>query len=276
MWTLSGFADEIDPAPEIQFEVLTGLGIRHVEFRSAWGTNVLDLSDEQIAEIKRLLNQYGVALSAVGSPIGKVSVADDFDEHLRRFERAIWVAHELGAPYIRIFSFYPPTKGEDPTPHRDEVLRRMSALTDRIKGDDLVLGHENDLQLYGDTPDRALDLIESVGSEQLRQVWDPANFVLSGARPFTDGFAKLRPYLAYLQIKDAVAETGQVVPAGDGDGQIAETLRALKDDGFDGFFSMEPHLARAGHAGGFSGPELFGKATHAFTGLLDEQGISYQ
>lgn len=276
MWTLSGFADEIDAAPDKQFEVLTELGIRHVEFRSAWDTNVLDLSDEQIAEIKRLLAEYGVALSAVGSPIGKVSVVDDFDEHLRRFERAIWVAHELGAPFIRIFSFYPPTKGEDPAPHRDEVLRRMSALTARVKGEDLVLGHENDLGLYGNVPDRCIDLVESLGADELRLVWDPANFVLSGVRPFTDAFARLRPYLAYLQIKDAVAETGQVVPAGEGDGEIPETVRALAADGFDGFFSMEPHLAQARQAGGFSGPELFAKATKAFTGILDDQAITYQ
>jgi sugar phosphate isomerase/epimerase len=276
MWTLSGFADEIDAAPEKQFQVLTDLGIRHVEFRSAWDTNVLDLSDEQIAEIKRLLAEYGIRLSAVGSPIGKVSVADDFDEHLRRFDRALWVARELEAPYIRIFSFYPPVKGEDPAPHRDEVLRRMSALVDRVEGEDVVLGHENDVNLYGNVPDRCLDLVESIGSDKLRLVWDPANFVLSGARPYTDAFAMLRPYLGYLQIKDAVAETGKVVPAGEGDGEIRATVRALKADGFDGFFSMEPHLAQARSAGGFSGPELFGTATRAFTGLLDEQAISYQ
>ena len=138
MWTLSGFADEIDPDPHTQFQTLNELGIRYVEFRSAWGTNVLDLSDEQIAEIKRLLARYGISVSAVGSPIGKVGIHDDFDEHLARFDRALWVARELSAPYIRLFSFWIP-EGDDPAKHRDEVLRRMSALAERARGHDVSL-----------------------------------------------------------------------------------------------------------------------------------------
>ncbi|REF37975.1 sugar phosphate isomerase/epimerase family protein [Thermasporomyces composti] len=275
MWTLSGFADEIDPDPHIQFQTLNELGIRYVEFRSAWGTNVLDLSDEQIAEIKRLLARYGISVSAVGSPIGKVGIHDDFDEHLARFDRALWVARELSAPYIRLFSFWIP-EGDDPAKHRDEVLRRMSALAERARGHDVVLAHENERKIYGDIPSRCLDIVESVGSDNLRLVWDAANFVLCDVAPFTDGYASLRPYIEYLQIKDAVAADGRIVPAGEGDGEIPETIRALRDDGFDGFFSMEPHLATAGHAGGFSGPELFAKATRAFTGLLEAEGISYQ
>jgi sugar phosphate isomerase/epimerase len=280
MWTLSGFADEIDPDPATQFGTLRDLGIQFVEFRSAWGVNVLDLSDEQIADLKRLLAEFGIGLSAVGSPIGKVGIHDDFDEHLRRFDRALWVARELEAPYIRIFSFWMP-EGDDPAKHRDEVLRRMSALAERARGHDVILAHENERKIYGDVPSRCLDIVESVGAENLRLVWDPANFVLCGVSPFSEGFAMLRPYIEYLQIKDAIRAEGRVVPAGEGDGEIPETIRALRDDGFgmgadDRFFSMEPHLAYMGEAGGFSGVELFGKATRAFTGLLDAEGIPYR
>jgi sugar phosphate isomerase/epimerase len=280
MWTLSGFADEIDPDPTTQFQTLNALGIRYVEFRSAWGTNVLDLSDEQVAEIKRLLGEYGIALSAVGSPIGKVGIHDDFDAHLARFDRALWVARELSAPYIRIFSFWIP-EGDDPAKHRDEVLRRLSALAARAEGHDVILAHENERHIYGDVPSRCLDIVESVGSDKLKLVWDPANFVLCDVAPFTDGFASLRPHIEYLQIKDALRAEGRVVPAGEGDGEIRETIRALRDHGFgldgdtDRFFSMEPHLAYMGESGGFSGPELFGTATRAFTGLLEAEGIAY-
>src|SRR5690606_27182279 len=103
-----------------------------------------------------------------------------------------------------------------------------------------------------------------------------ANFVLCGVRPFTEGYEALRPHIEYLQIKDAVRETGTVVPTGEGDGEIPETIRALRDDGFDGFFSMEPHLALAGDSGGFSGADLFAKATKAFTDLLTAERIPYR
>lgn len=275
MWTLSGFADEIDNDPRVQFQVLSDLDIRYVEFRSAWGINVLDLDNGQVAEIQRLLDRQGISVSAVGSPIGKVRVDDDFDEHLRRFDRALWVAREFEAPYIRLFSFYIP-EGDDPARHRDEVLRRMSALAERAKGHDVVLAHENERAIYGDVPSRCLDIVESVGADNLKLVWDPANFVLCDVRPFTDGFAALRPHIEYLQIKDAVMATREIVPTGMGDGEIPETVRALRDDGFDGFFSMEPHLAHAGAGGGFSGAELFGKATTAFTDLLKTEEVLYQ
>jgi sugar phosphate isomerase/epimerase len=274
MWTLAGFADEIDPDPDIQFSTLNELGIRFVEFRSAWDTNVLDLDDDQIARIKQKLASHGIRVSAVGSPIGKVGIDDDFDAHLARFDRALWVAEQLETTYIRLFSFFIP-EADDPAAHRDEVLRRMSALVVRSRGHDVVLCHENEKSIYGDVPARCLDLVKSVGSERLRLVWDAANFVQCGVRPYTDGYVRLRPYLEYVQIKDAVFETGQVVPAGQGDGEIDRTNRALYGDGFEGFFSMEPHLAQADASRGFSGPELFEKATRAFTGLLEAAGISY-
>jgi sugar phosphate isomerase/epimerase len=275
MWILSGFADEISPDLQSQCETLNGLGIEYMEFRSAWDTNVLDLDNEQLHAAGKILAAHGIRTSSVGSPIGKIPITGDFEPHLARFSRALHVADALGAPYIRLFSFFMPA-GDDPARHRDEVLRRMTALTTAAKGHDVVLLHENEKGIYGDNPARCLDVVESVGSEQLRLVWDAANFVQCGVRPFTDGYAILRPYLEYVHVKDAVMATGEVVPAGEGDGELAQTLRAMKADGFEGFFSMEPHLAVAGTMGGFSGADLFTHATRTFTRLLDAQGFTYR
>jgi sugar phosphate isomerase/epimerase len=274
MWTLSGFADEISPDLGLQCSVLNELGIRFIEFRSAWGENVLDLDNGKIDEAQKTLSRHGIRTSSIGSPIGKVPVTDDFEAHLRRFDRALEVARRLDAPYIRIFSFYVPI-GNRPELYRDEVLRRMTALAQRAEKQGVTLLHENEKKIYGDIPSRCLDIVESVGSPMLRVAWDAANFVQCGVRPFSEAFPILRPYLEYVQVKDALGVDGRVVPAGEGDGQLPETLRALRDDGFDGFFSMEPHLAVAGAAGGYSGPDLFRVATKAFEGLLADQGIDY-
>jgi len=274
MWTLSGFADEIDLDPKIQFATLNDLGITHVEFRSAWGTNVLDLTDEQIDEVAALLAAHGLSVSSIGSPIGKINIEDDFDAHLVRADRALAVAQRLGAPFIRVFSFFL-RPDQPPARHRDEVLRRMSALAALAEPTGIVLLHENEKDIYGDVPDRCLDIVETVGSPNLRVAWDPANFVQVGVRPFTEGYASLRPHLEYMQIKDAHAADGTVTVAGDGDGQLVETIRALREDGFDGFFSLEPHLGDVHALGGFSGPELFTRAHAAFTGLLQNEGIEY-
>jgi sugar phosphate isomerase/epimerase len=135
----------------------------------------------------------------------------------------------------------------------------------------------------GETPDpsptsscAACGLIASVNSPALRATFDAANFVQCGVRPFSEAYGLLRPYLVYLQVKDALAATGVVVPAGEGDGQVRETLAALRDSGFDGYVSLEPHLARAGRYGGFSGPEGFTRASRALKLILNELGISWR
>ncbi|MDX6234727.1 MAG: hypothetical protein QOH68_3845 [Nocardioidaceae bacterium] len=275
MWVLSGFADEIADDFERQCIVLNELGVTNMELRSAWGVVVLDLSDDQVGEAKRILRRRNIEVSSIGSPVGKISITEDFDAHLRRHDRALASADSFDAPYLRLFSFFIPA-GDDPDRHRDEVLRRMTALTDRAAGRGVTLLHENEKEIYGDIPRRCLDIVESIGSSTLRLVWDAANFVQCGIRPFTQGYAMLRPYLEYMQVKDAILSTGEVVPAGEGDGETLETVRALRADGFDGYFSLEPHLQDATRLGGFSGEQQFARAHAAFTGILRAEAIDYR
>ncbi len=275
MWTLSGFVDEISNDFAEQCAVAADLGLRYLELRSAWGVNVLDLSDDQVADVQRILDAHGIGVSSIGSPIGKVNVTDDFDEHLRRMDRAVVVAQRLGAPFIRVFSFFL-TPDQRPEDHRDEVVRRMAALAERAAAGGVVLLHENEKEIFGDVPERVHDLVTAVGSPALRLAWDAANYVQCGVVPYPDAYRLLRPYTDYLQVKDAVLATGEVVPAGEGDGCLRETVRALADDGYEGFVSMEPHLSSAHHLGGFSGPDNFVRATKAFLAILDSEGVSYR
>jgi sugar phosphate isomerase/epimerase len=137
------------------------------------------------------------------------------------------------------------------------------------------LVHENEKDIYGDIPRRCLDIVTSVSAPHLQLAWDAANFVQVGVRPFTEGYAMLRPHVGYIQIKDALLADGTVVVAGAGDGEVVETMRALRADGFDGFFSLEPHLGDVNALGGFSGPELFTQSWKAFTEILTSEGIAY-
>jgi sugar phosphate isomerase/epimerase len=272
-WTLSGFGDEVDPDPRIQIAVLKALGANHIEVRSAWGVNVVDLDEDHVEALRTLLLEQRISVSAIASPIGKVDVALDADLEVQRLRRVIRVAHALSSPNIRVFSFFR-ADGVPVGSIRDDVLVRMRLLADLAEKEHVTLLHENEKAIYGDVPERVLDLVESVGSSALRLAWDNANFVQVGVAPFTDGYAMLRPYLDYLQVKDAVAATGKVVPAGEGDGQLVETLTALRDDGYAGFASLEPHLLDGFELGGYSGPIEFGRAARAFAGLLARIGVS--
>jgi len=271
-WELSGFGDEIDADPAIQVAVLQALGASAIEVRSAWGVNVVDLDEDQLAGLHRLFEERGQTVSAIASPIGKVSVDEPVEHEVERLGRAIRAAHALGTKYIRIFSFY--HEGRTAESVRDAVLTRMRALADLASREGVVLLHENEKDIYGDIPSRVLDIVESVGSPALRLAWDNANYVQCGVKPFTDGWAQLAPYVDYLQVKDAVAADSSVVPAGEGDGELLETLTALRDAGYTGYASLEPHLSDFTSLGGFSGPAAFGRAGRALRKLTDQIGVT--
>lgn len=272
-WPLSGFGDEVDPDPAVQAAVLLALGASHIEVRSAWGVNVSELDSAQVSSLKAILTDRGLKVSAVASPIGKVPVNLPVEQELERLARVIDVAKILDTQFIRIFSFYP-AEGQSQADIRDEVLTRMAALAAAAQDAGVVLLHENEKGIYGDIPERVLDIMESVNSPALRVAWDNANFVQVGVKPYTDGYAMLRPYLEYFQIKDAVLGSGKVVPAGEGDGELEATIAALRADGFSGFASLEPHLSSAHELGGFSGPVAFGIAARAFARLAAKNGVT--
>jgi sugar phosphate isomerase/epimerase len=270
-WDLSGFGDEIDDDPRVQAAVMRALGASHIEVRSAWGTNIVDLSEEQLAQLKGVLDEAGLNVSAIASPIGKVDVELPVEHEVERLGRALRAAEVLGAPYIRIFSFY--YEGKAPEQVREAVIERMAALARRAEGTGVTLVHENEKDIFGDIPSRVADIVTSVGSPALKLAWDPANFVQVGVKPFTEGYELLRPHLAYLQVKDALFADGSVVPAGEGDGEVLRTVEALRDSGYTGFASLEPHLAEAFSLGGFSGPYAFGVAARAFAKVLEAAGV---
>ena len=277
MIRLSAFADEISPDLDEQIAVLQSENIHFLELRGAWGVNVLDFTDEQVTRIQSTLNAKGIGVSAIGSPIGKVPIDSSFTEHMQRFGRAIQLAHIFQTPYIRIFSFYPPasrTTATAPSEWRDEVRWRLRALTVRAREENITLLHENEKDIYGETIARCVDILHSVNDEHFRAILDPANFIQCGQIPYPDAYESLRPWLRYMHVKDALPD-GAVVAAGEGTTNWSALLQRLRADGYDGFFSLEPHLAAAGQFQGFSGPALFRKASQALQGMLREMGWEY-
>lgn len=275
---ISGFSDEIADDFTAQLDAMRELGIDHVEVRNLALDGkpkavIVDLTEGELRAAKRELDSRGMRVSAIGSPIGKIMVTDDFESHLERFKGALRAADIFETSYIRMFSFFMP-EGEDPAQHRDEVMRRLQALSAaaRQHRSDILLLHENESDIYGDTPERCKDIFETVGAENLRLTLDPANFVACGVRPYTEAYPALKPWLHYVHVKDKESPKGKVVVAGDGSAEWRELLGALKADGYSGFFSLEPHLRVAGRSFGFTGHDLFAKAHAALMGLLVETG----
>ncbi len=271
---LSAFADEISPDPAEQVDVLDRLDIHHIEFRSIFGTNVLDLDDAQHESFRALLSSRGFALSAIGSPIGKILATDPFEPHLARFHRALDLAEFYDAPRIRVFSYYIPP-GDDPQAHREAVMERM-AIKARLAADQgVVLFLENEKGIFGDSAARVLDILTTVDSPALAHAFDPANYLEIG-QGIDEAWDLLRGRTGHIHVKDYDPVAKTMVPAGQGAGQIPRIIAEAVSDGFAGYCTLEPHLIVAGKSHGFTGPERFGDAARALQDALDRKGVAYR
>ncbi|WP_394280628.1 sugar phosphate isomerase/epimerase family protein [Corynebacterium sp.] len=279
MFTITGFADEIAHDLDEQIDLLKKLNIKHVEFRSAWDVKVLDLSQEQLDTAKEKLDAAGIKLSAVGSDLGKIQITDPFDEHLERARHGVEVAKFFGAKYIRMFSFFIP-EGEDADQYRDEVIKRTRAMVELAEAGGITLLHENEKGIYGDTPERVKDLITTIDSPNYRSIYDAANYVQTGYKPFDEAWPIAKDYVDYVHVKDATVPTedeplGIITPAGQGDGQYPELIAELNKSGYNGFVSIEPHLGDFDEFGGLCGPDLWTSAYNALKKLLDDVNAQY-
>lgn len=245
---LSGFADEIDESFDRQMAVIPALSMKYIEIRGVDGKNIADLTDDELQAVREKLDRAGVSVSSIGSPIGKIDISDDFAPHLEKFRRVMKAAKLLGTRYIRMFSFFMP-KGEDPAAYRDEVLYRLKVMISEAEKEDLILLHENEKGIYGDTALRCADLMKELYGEHFKAVFDFANFIQCGVDP-RDAYELMRPYVVYIHIKDALKADGSVVPPGMGDGSLPLLLGKFKESGYKGFLSLEPHLTNFTGLGG--------------------------
>ena len=238
---LSGFADEIDANLSKQIEVLKKLGMNHIEMRGVNGKGLVEYTIEEAKEIKKELDANGIHLSSVGSPIGKIKITDDFAAHMELYKHTVEMAHLMETPRIRMFSFFMP-EGEDPANYKNAVMERLGQLVDYAKANDVLLLHENEKDIYGDVASRCKEIMQAYYGDHFQAVFDFANFVQCHQNT-QEAYDLMRPYVSYIHIKDAQWESGTVVPPGQGDGQLKELLGKFKASGYQGFLSLEPHLA---------------------------------
>lgn len=243
-FVLSAFADEAGSEIETQISALERNHIGMIEIRNVGGTCIIDLEREEIRRISTLLALHNIGVSAVASPIGKISVEDDFEAHKKRFERAMDAAEILGTDCIRVFSFYIP-KGKSPADYKELVIRRLSELADCAAKRCLHLCHENEKGIYGERPEEVKILADLIENAYFTTVFDPANYIQSGADPM-DAYQMTKRRIRYFHMKDAEKESGTIVPVGFGDGAIRRILQDAAD--CESILkplclTIEPHLA---------------------------------
>ncbi len=272
MLRLAAFADEISPDLDEQIRVCRDNDVTHFELRSVNLKNVLDFDTDLRCEIRSRLADNGMGVVSIGSPIGKVKITEPWEPHFDRFKIAVELAEYFEAPFIRLFSYYPPEGSGDVRHYRDEVLMRFRAKVAYLKSRSVTMVHENEKGVYGEKGPECADLMKAIDSPSLRSAFDFANFVQVGDDP-AKNWPGLKPYTAHIHIKDCQASTGTIVPAGKGDGHVGPILADAYKSGYRGFLSLEPHLKVAGHSHGETGPELFKVAADALKSLCAQINI---
>ena len=236
---LSAFSDEYTEPFDKQLAAMRELGIENIELRTVDGKNVSALTADEVLRVKHLLDSYGIRVSAIGSPIGKIRLDGDMDAHMELARRIFETANKLDAAFVRIFSFYAPD-GEDITGLRGRAFDGLERLLALSKRHGVTLCHENEAKIYGDVPARCREITDYFNGE-IKTVFDMGNYVLENVEPY-EAYKLLADSIAYFHIKDALCE-GAIVPPGAGDARIRDILSAHKNYSSSDFFvTLEPHL----------------------------------
>lgn len=241
---ISGFADEIDPQLDVQLKVVRELGMDHICLRAADGKGIADYSVEEFQErILPRLNAAGVRLSSLGSPIGKIGIADEkaYAVQLQQLDTLCRICGLVGCKYIRMFSFWMP-KGENPDDYTGQVLEKLAGFAKVAEKYGVILIHENEKDIYGDTGRRCKVILDRLASPHFKAAFDFANFVQCG-EDTAECWEMLKEHVVYIHIKDAVVGSNENVLCGTGDGKIPALLKKIiRKDGYEGFLTLEPHL----------------------------------
>lgn len=231
------FADEASGRMDGQIAAMARNHLDGLEIRGVDGQNISDISVSKAREVRGKLEDAGLRVWSIGSPIGKIDIVDgDFAAHLEKLRHTLALADELGAANLRMFSFYIPA-GETER-WRNKVFDQVGGMLRAAEGSGVTLCHENEKGIYGDCAARCLELHQAFPA--LAGVFDPANFVQCG-QDTLEAWELLKPYVKYLHIKDALAD-GRVVPSGRGIGHVPAIVKDFRARGGCDV-TIEPHLS---------------------------------
>jgi len=313
---LSGFADEAanQKTCEQQFCAFAALGLRYYTLRfidaGAGIQNVMQLAPESISRILDLQLEYGLKVSSIGSPIGKVKLIDVADGTTNRFvpfaeylekdvRRACELAHTFDSKLIRGFSFYHP-RGTAPEDHLNQAIDQLGQIARVCNEQGLTFGLEVEANLIGQTGKLLKRLYDGVADPAMVLIFDGANLVCQGmsTEQVYEEYLAMKEGMGWLHVKDyqrPLTRTSHVdedslksfVPADQGDSGheaifrdikrgYSDLLTRLEKRGIPGLFmDLEPHVKGGGQFGGFSGPDGFGVALRGLCRVLDYVGIPY-
>lgn len=253
---LSGIADEAGPELETQIRAHRELGWSHIELRTIEGTSVTDLDDSTFHRVADQLSAAGLKVSCLAAQLANWArpIDSDFDVDLAELRRAIPRMQELGTRFIRCMSYPNSDPPLEDSEWRRQVLERMKRLTEVAEAGNVVLVHENCHGWASQGAEQTQELLDEVGSQNLKLVFDTGNPISQGEDVWSL-YRSLREHIVYVHIKDyrPIETTDdnerpfQACFPGEGKGAVPEIIRDLMQSGYDDGFSIEPHITSVIH-----------------------------
>lgn len=266
---LTGISDEAGAPLEQQIAATKDLGwdsieARFVEVPGFEKGSVHEIPDAAFDAFSAGLEEAGISVSGVGSTIGNWahSIEDPFSITEGEIERCIARMDRLGSKIVRVMSYaiLKDSAGEVAAEQfAAERFKRMREIKQRFDDAGITTVHENCMNYGGMGPGYAMELQNEV--PDLKWVFDTGNPVFNRDRnkpePFPmqdpwEMWETLRDFTVHVHIKDGVwnpeREDCDFCMPGEGDGQVVRICQDLKDRGYDGYISIEPHVAAVFHA----------------------------
>jgi len=248
-WNLSAFADEAGPEIDTQITALKRAGLKHIDPRNVDGVTITDLPLDHARQAREKLDAAGIAVSMFGSPIGKTDIADDLSIELKRLEHLAELKSIFETDRVRIFSFYNRKEEREKSAWRDEALGRLEQLAETAAQLGLVLYHENEKHIFGESvADNGVirDEVHRKHPDHLKMIFDFANYQHAGDDCWA-GWMELREHTEAIHLKEvkflnADRTETMHVPVGTGDGDVPRVLADAAARGWDGPLTLEPHL----------------------------------
>ncbi len=260
---LAGFADEAAANLEGQIAATRALGWQAIELRSLDGKNIGDIAISEADAVRRTLDRHHIRICALGSTIANWGESIDFPHAptLEKTKRVIEWMKILDTRLVRIMS-YAVRLGEDnqlhPDQKEDERFRRLREICSLFLDAGITPVHENCHTYGGMSFEHTLRLLEEVPG--LKLVFDTGNPPLTPdfRQPFPypmqdswDFYQQVKEHIVHVHIKDALtgvpgAPETYTFP-GDGDSKVLEIVTDMLKNGYDGAFSIEPHMAVVFH-----------------------------
>lgn len=254
--------DEVYPDQfEKSLDWIVEQGLKHIEVRVVDGVNVSNMNDEQVAAVRHQIEKRGLSVTAIASPLykcaldpnRKVASGDVFGQaeesveaHHEKLKRVIAIAKMLGARNIRIFSFWRET---EPERYFDEIVAHLKTAAAQAEKEGVMLLQENEPACNGGFAEEVGNIVRAVGSPAMKVLWDPGNEAYGGRPAFPEGYGFIKDVLAHVHIKDAYVlpdGSSRCVPVGSGNVPFIAQLQALKEDGYEGLFTIETHYKPEG------------------------------